>query len=97
MADYNNNQLSVDYNISNTSSNYANAKDMTIVGTVDTAGVSLVDGGRVINMVSVGECELVTVKYLVPTGVGSFTSSVYATANDQCGNSYAYPGPYPVT
>jgi hypothetical protein len=95
MADYSNGTLSVDYDISNNSDNYANAKNMQIVGTTNTAGVLSVDHGRNINMVSAGECELVTVKYQVPPAVSVFSSTVYATTRDQCGNSYSYPGPMP--
>lgn len=94
-ADYTNRTLSVDYNVSNASDNYANAHNLQIVGTRNTAGVSSIDNGRDVNMVSAGECELVTVKYNVPNGVGAFNTNVYATTKDQCGNSYDYPGPMP--
>jgi hypothetical protein len=87
--------LSVDYDVSNLSDNYANAHNLQIVGTSNTGGVSSINNGRDINMVSAGECELVTVKYNVPPGVGAFNTRVYATTKDQCGNSYDYPGPMP--
>lgn len=95
MGDYTAGFLSVDYDVGNTSDNYANAKNLQIVGTANTGGVISVDHGRNVNMVSVDECELVTVKYQVPSGVGVFSSTVYATTKDQCGNSYSYPGPMP--
>lgn len=85
--------LSVDFNISNNSSNYANAHDLTIVGTTNSSGVLSVDHGRTINMVSAGECELVTVKYGIPGGVGSFNTHLSAETSDQCGNSYNYGAP----
>ncbi len=85
--------LSVDYDITNWSTNYANAHNVQIVGTTDSGGVILVDHGRTINMVSAGECELITLKYLVPPGVAAFTSRVHAVTSDQCGNSYTYGGP----
>ena len=94
-ADYLSRTLSVDYDVSNNSLNYANAHNMQIVGTSNTAGVISVDHGRNVNMVSAGECELITVRYSVPPGVGAFRSSVYATTSDQCGNGYSYPGAMP--
>lgn len=94
-ADYTNRILSIDYDVSNDSANYANAHNLEIVGTSNSAGVTSIDHGRNVNMVSAGECELVTVKYNVPSGVGSFSTRVYATTKDQCGTSYDYPGPMP--
>lgn len=94
-ADYEANTLSVDYDVSNLSDNYANAHNLQIVGTNNTNGVTSIDHGRNVNMVSAGECELVTVKYKVPYEVSYFTSHVYATTHDQCGNSYDYPSPMP--
>jgi len=95
-ADYTFDTLSVDYNVSNESTNYANAHNLQIVGTDNTEGVLSIDHGRNINMVPAGECELVTVKYSVPETVGSFTTSVWATTHDQCGTPYDYPGPMPL-
>jgi len=95
-SDYTSRALSVNYDISNNSANYANAHNLEIVGTANTNGVTLVDNGRNVNMVPAGECELVTVKYNVPVGVGSFNTTVYATTSDQCGSSYSYPGPMPL-
>ena len=94
-ADYTNRTLSIDFDVSNDSANYANAHNLQILFTSNTAGVSSIDHGRNINMVSAGKCEQVTVKYNVPPGVGAFNTRVYATARDQCGNSYDYPGPMP--
>lgn len=36
-----------------------------------------------------------SVRYFVPIGVNNFSTTVYITAEDLCGNSYSYPGPYP--
>ncbi|MFA5801701.1 MAG: hypothetical protein WC911_04405 [Thermoleophilia bacterium] len=94
-SDYTSRALSVNYDISNNSANYANAHSLEIVGATSTNGVTLLDNGRNVNMVPAGECELVTVKYTVPPGVGSYNTTVYATTSDQCGNSYSYPGPMP--
>ncbi|MHB1325567.1 MAG: hypothetical protein ACYDGS_07385 [Thermoleophilia bacterium] len=95
-ADYQNRTLSIDYDVTNSSTNYANAHNLQIVGTSNSPGVTSIHHGRDINMVSAGECELVTVKYHVPPDVGSFHTRVYATTRDQCGNSYDYPGPMPL-
>ncbi len=94
-ADFAGRNLSVAYHISNNSTNYANAHNLQIVGTINTAGVTLVDNGRDVNMVSAGECELLTVKYNVPEGVTAFRNNVYATTSDQCGTPYSYPEPMP--
>ncbi|MHB1389617.1 MAG: hypothetical protein ACYCXF_00055 [Thermoleophilia bacterium] len=94
-ADYTNGTLSIDYDVSNDSTNYANAHNLQILGTSNSEGVTSISHGRSINMVSAGECELVTVQYKVPAGVNTFHTSVYATTKDQCGNSYNYPGPMP--
>ncbi|MHB0866380.1 MAG: hypothetical protein ACYC6B_01030 [Thermoleophilia bacterium] len=94
-ADYTNRALSIDYDVSNDSANYANAHNLQILGTSNSAGVTSLSHGRNINMVSAGECELVTVKYNVPVGVSMFSTHVYATTKDQCGTSYDYPGPMP--
>jgi len=94
-ANYTNRTLSIDYDVSNDSTNYANAHNLQILGTSNTAGVTSLSHGRNVNMVSAGECELVTVKYNVPSGVGSFNTKVYVTTRDQCGTSYDYPGPMP--
>lgn len=90
MADYTSRTLSVDYDVSNDSLNYANAHNLQVLETIDTAGVYSVDHGRNINMVSAGECELLTLKYHVPAGLARFHTRVHATTNDQCGNSYGY-------
>lgn len=95
MGDYTAGVLSVDYDVTNSSDNFANAKNLQIVGTSNTSGVISIDHGRNVNMVSVDECQMVTVKYQVPPGVSTFSTNVYATTNDQCGNSYDYPGPMP--
>lgn len=95
MAAYTARTLSVDYEVHNNSTNYANAKDVQVVGAVNTNGVTLSDNGRDINMVAAGECELFTMDYTVPPGAASFRTEVHAEAVDQCGNSYSYGGPMP--
>ena len=91
-ADYQAGQLSVDYSIANGSA-LAAAHNVQIAGTSNSNGVTMVSatpGGNVPG----GSNAAVTIKYQIPAGVTSFKSTVYATANDLCNNSYAYPGPY---
>jgi len=94
-AAYTDRILSVDFEVTNDSTNIANAHDMHVIGTVNTNGVVSTDMGRNINVVTAGECELFTMKYNVPSGVSSFRSEVHAETQDQCGNSYSYGGPMP--
>lgn len=92
-ADYTAGLLSVDYSIGN-GAGTTNAYNVTIAGAVNTNGVTMASataGGNIAG----GGSAAVTVKYNVPSGVGSFSSTVYATAKDLCNNSYAYPGAYP--
>lgn len=95
MAAYTDGILSVDFEVHNNSSNIANAHDMHVVGTDNTNGVMTSDHGRNINVVTAGECELLTMKYSIPGGVSHFRTSVHAETHDQCGNSYTYGGAMP--
>jgi hypothetical protein len=84
--------LSVDFEITNSSSNYANAHGTYVTSTVNSGDVVSIDNGRNINMVAAGECELFTMKYNVPFGVSGFQTTISAEAHDQCGNFYNYGG-----
>lgn len=92
-ADYTAGQLSVDYSIAN-GAGTTNAYNVTIAGTTNTNGVTMASASSVANIAGGGSATA-TIKYNVPSGVGSFSSTVYATAKDLCNNSYAYPGAYP--
>jgi hypothetical protein len=37
----------------------------------------------------------VTLKYYVPAGTGSFTTTTYASCRDDAGREYWFPGPLP--
>ncbi len=89
-ADYTAGTLSVDANIANTA---INAYNVQIVGTSNSNGVTLISPVTVGN-IPAGTTATATVQYHVPTGVASFSSTVYATAGDLCNNTHAYPGPY---
>ncbi len=93
MADYTAGVLSVDYSIANNSAT-AGAHNVTIAGTVNTMGVTTAGTPAPLG-IAAGEARTMTVTYNVPDGVGAFSSTVYATADDLCMNSYSYPGPFP--
>lgn len=93
MADYTAGILSQDYSIANNSAT-AGAHDVTIAGTVNSMGVTTASTPAPLG-IAAGEARAVTVTYNVPGSVGAFSTTVYATANDLCMNSYSYPGPYP--
>lgn len=92
LADYAGGLLSVDFVIANNGTEPV--YQASIVGTVDTNGVTMADavgGGDIPN----GGSTAITIKYNVLASVASFKTTVFATALDSCGNSYSYPGPYP--
>lgn len=92
-AAYQDRSLSVDFEVHNNSSNIANAHDMHVTGASNTNGVISTGLGRNINVVTAGECELLTMHYYIPPGVSAFRTVVHAETHDQCGNSYSYGGP----
>jgi hypothetical protein len=49
----------------------------------------------VVGDINPGSNRTVTLKYYVPTNVGSFTSTTYSTNNDDTGRTYWSPGPLP--
>ncbi|MCL4474395.1 MAG: hypothetical protein M1455_10765 [Actinobacteria bacterium] len=88
-ADYVAGQLSVDYSVGNAGA----AAKVNIVGASATNGVTLVGPVSAGTIASAASAP-VTLKYNVPTGVGSFRTTVYATA--QNGSQIAFmPGPMP--
>lgn len=85
--------LSVDYSIGNAGPSYAYSG--SIVGTINTNSVLTHTLMPVAPFpIAIGGIANTTVKYSVPTGVGSFHSSVYAIANNGVGSSFSYPAPY---
>jgi len=94
-ADYLAHLLSVDYSIAN-AGDAGGAHGASIVGTVNTNGVTTASAiPATMGDIAAGGSATTTVKYNVASGVGSFKSTVYATAGDACGNSFSYPTPYP--
>ncbi len=87
--------LSVDYALNNIANDAENA---TVVGIINTNGVStytLMPKG--LGNIAAGGNMPFTIKYTIPPNTTTFVSSIYATADDPCGNHYEYPGPYPGT
>lgn len=94
-ADYLTRSLSAEYMLTNGATS-PDAIDVAIAGAINTAGVILTSTAPV----SVGDIPAAanasfTLKYSLPGGVTNFKTSIYVTAYDPCGGSYAYPGPYP--
>lgn len=94
-ADYLMRSLSVDYKLTNRSTGIT-AEGVQIVGALNTDGVNLLT----ITPVAVGDIAAganagVTLKYLLPGGVTSFRTTIYAQSADPCGSIYDYPGAYP--
>ncbi len=102
-ADYSARLLSVDWKISNPVANIA--YDVAITGSTNTNGVTVATilpvpvanimskAGTVSPDGSVNPdgWAIVTLKYNVPVGVGSWHTTTNAGSQDICGNSYVYP------
>lgn len=93
--DYSNGVLSVDYTVNNNGTAQHHAYDVTVVGAVNTNGVTLNTVAPVgLGNIAVGGSANMTLKYNVGAAT-AFNTTVYATAKDLCNNTHAYPGPYP--
>ena len=93
-SDYQTRQLSVDYSINNAGNDSVYNR---IVGLMASNGVTSSSPMPVAvgNLSVSGSSGAIAIKYSVPTGIENFKASVYASAQDGCGNSYRIPGPYP--
>ncbi|MFA5795533.1 MAG: hypothetical protein WC980_10770 [Candidatus Brocadiia bacterium] len=94
-ADYQNRQLSIDYRMGNagTGSAISTAVQASVCNPVTVHVVTqlpLATGD-----ISPGSSKNVTLKYYVPTNVGSFTTTTHATCSDDAGRTYWFPGPLP--
>lgn len=94
--DYDNRILSIDFNLTNRSA--FDVQGIEVVGSKNSAGVLTYTSMPI----TVGDLtggsddsSSFTIKHLIPAGTLSFTTTVYAAANDLCGNLYEYPGAYP--
>jgi len=96
-ADYANNELSVTYTFSN--SGAITAYNSAIVGSVNTNSVLLVTTlplslGTIDAAGGANSSVSETLLYAIPSGLSTFRATVYITAEDSCGTTYNYPGPF---
>jgi len=93
LADFQVRRLSVDYSITNNAA--VEAYGVTVVGTVDTGGVTSLPPLPAPVNIGPGSSANITIFYNVPVGVSAFRSTVYTTASNSCGTVRSYPGPWP--
>lgn len=90
-SDYEAGLLSIDFNINN-EPNSASATGVQIVGVESTNGVTIASTSlpHPLGTINAGNSAEFTLQYAVPSGVGSFGTTLYVTAE----GGFAYPGPY---
>ncbi len=94
-ADYQARLLTVDFSIRNRPQG-PGAYNTRVVGTDNTSGVITVTTLPLnLGAIDAGSQTSLTLQYLVPDGVASFRTTIYATAEDGCGNGYQYPQAWP--
>lgn len=93
--DYINRHLSIDYRMDNIGTGIA-------IGTTIQDSLCVPDTVYVVTTLpqTTGDIDSggyvdVTLKYYVPTNVGSFTATTYATCDDDSGRAYWFPEPMP--
>ncbi|MDO8736864.1 MAG: hypothetical protein Q7K29_07245 [Thermoleophilia bacterium] len=93
-ADYQARLLTVAFSASNPAG--PDAQNLTIVGEQTTNGVTAATALPLSlgNIVSTGSAAF-SLQYSVPAGVSYFRTTVYSTAEDACGATFEYPGPFP--
>jgi hypothetical protein len=93
--DYQNRRLSIDYRMGNAGTGAALQSTVQasfcVPDTVYTVTTLPLLGGDI----GPGANRTVTLKYYVPSNVGSFTTTTYATCDDDAGREYWFPGPMP--
>ncbi|MBI5869378.1 MAG: hypothetical protein HZB44_00225 [Actinobacteria bacterium] len=93
-ADYQARSLTVDFDVTNPSG--PSAYGTTLTGTVNSNGVTADSAlPQLVGDTAIGNTTTVSLRYHVPAGVSYFRTQAYATAQDPCGASYDYPGPFP--
>ena len=92
-TDYLNGELSVNLTIANSGTD--DASNVMINGSSNTNGVMMVNTPYSIGTIAAASSAPVTVKYSVPMGVVSFKTTLSASAEDLCGNTYYYGGGMP--
>ncbi|MFA6001766.1 MAG: IPT/TIG domain-containing protein [Thermoleophilia bacterium] len=94
-ADYLKRELSVQYRISNSSQDAA-AVNLQILDSMSTAGVLMASPTPLdMGELAPGAQGDMVIRYLVPTNVGFFKTTLFASSLDTCGGTYYFPGPPP--
>ncbi len=89
-ADYLARTLSVDYRIVNNGSDVANAISITDVVTI--GGIACITPVPIpVGDLGAGGSAGSTLKYIVPSGVSIFKTTLRGSAQDGCGDTYTYP------
>lgn len=93
--DYQNRQLSIDYDLGNTGT--ATAISPTIAASICNPTSVYATTPLPLALADLNPVALIpmTLKYFVPTSVGSFTTTTYAHCQDDVGRTYWFPGPLP--
>lgn len=92
-ADYTAQTLSVDFIVTNTGVDPGHM--IQVEGATATNGVHCYDCSAWLGTLPAAAEHLFTLDYIVPEGTIYFTTFVYISAQDGCGDSYNFPGPYP--
>lgn len=91
--DYQNRKLSIDYRMSNTGTGSALSTTIQASLCIPTTVYIVTQLPSVVGDINPGSNITVTLKYYVPTNVGSFTTSTYSTCSDDADRTYWFPGP----
>lgn len=92
-SDYQNRDLSVDYRLINAGTGLAPVSTVQAsLATPDTVH-TVTFLPLLLGDINPGASRVVTLKYYVPTNMGKFTTTTYATCNDDASRIYWYPGP----
>ncbi|MHB9053343.1 MAG: hypothetical protein ACYC5F_05060 [Thermoleophilia bacterium] len=94
-ADYQNRQLSLDYKIGNSGTEIAIAATIAASYGNPTSVYVTTPLPLTVGDISPNSASTITLKYYVPTSVGGFTTTTYASCQDDAGRTYWFPGPMP--
>lgn len=91
--DYQNRQLSIDYRISNVGTGTALTSTVQVSFATPDTVYTVTPLPLTAGDIQPGANRTVTLKYYVPTNVGSFTTTTYASCQGDAGRIYWFPGP----
>ncbi|MHB9052871.1 MAG: tyrosine-type recombinase/integrase [Thermoleophilia bacterium] len=94
-TDYVNRQLSIDYNLRNIGTGIATGVTVAASYGNPTSVYVTTPLPLTVGDITPNSFSTVTIKYYVPTSVGSFTTTTYANCQDDTGRTYWFPGPMP--